>query len=135
MPMRMGVGLLKLIFSAEKMRHEAAQIACNAARVLANTQPGGLMVHDPHAEDRVMSAKIRRCGERLKHVALFTVVAAGFFHHHAALDPRDVAAFTAQLRLADVAVAKRRGIFESREKIGMLWEKLPQNRQQALVAQ
>ena len=82
-----------------------------------------------------MPVEVRQRRERLIDVAFLAVIAAGFLDHHAALDPRDVAAFAAEFRFADVTVAERRGEFVGGQQIGMVGKQFPENRQQTFVAE
>src|ERR1022692_5259209 len=117
------------------MRYEAAEVSCYATRVFTDAKPGGFVINHPHAEDRMVAVKLRQHRRRLINKAFFAVSAAIFFHEHAAFDPRNVAAFTAQLWLADVTIAERRGEFVSGQQIRMVRKKLPENRQQTFIAQ
>src|ERR1019366_2998123 len=90
------------------MRHEPAQVPRDPARVLANAQAGGLMVNHPDTEDRSLTVELRHHRLRLIDMPLVAVSAAGLLDHHAAFDPRHVAALAAEFWLADVVTAQRR---------------------------
>ena len=78
----------RVLGSAEKMRHEPAQVAGDAAGVLADAQPGRFVVDHPDAEDRPMPVELGQRRERLIDVAFLAVVAAGFLDAPRRLRPR-----------------------------------------------
>ena len=74
---------------------EAAQVAGDAAGVLANAQAGGLMVHDPDAKDGVLAGEHRAPANGLVDKSLSTVRPGVFLDHLMIFHPADVAALAA----------------------------------------
>ena len=90
----------------KQVRDETAEIASDAARVLANSQSGGFVVDDPDTHDWVVAREVGQGSNRLINEPLLAIIAAAGFHRHAIFNEGDVAAFAAELRFFYKVVAK-----------------------------
>src|SRR5690348_7309529 len=84
--------------SGEIVRHEAARVARDGRRILADADSGRLAAHDPRADDGMVRPEAAELPVGLPDVALVAVF-AGRFHRRAARGDRDVRAFARVERL------------------------------------